>query len=93
MLEFIVLHWKNSGKAIKNKRPGFLSQDILLMRENTHPRVAKKMTNILLLQICHFLISPYSPDFALSDVILFTFLKAVLGTYHFKNDRGRSIHT
>ncbi|UYV82271.1 hypothetical protein LAZ67_21001522 [Cordylochernes scorpioides] len=73
--------------AIKRKRPGLLSQKVLLVHDNARPHAARTTQTLLEnFKWEIFTHPPYSPDLASSDFHLFPALKLHLGGKHFAND-------
>ena len=75
---------KRLKAAIKNKRPGLLTQGVLLFHDNARPHTAH-MTLEAINNLGFELLShpPYSPDLALSDYHLFGPMKKALGGQKF----------
>jgi hypothetical protein len=74
-------------RAIQNKRCGMLTYSIVLLHGNVHPHTAA-CTQALLEHFNWELFDhpPYSPNHALSDYHLFTYLKNELGSQCFNNN-------
>jgi histone-lysine N-methyltransferase SETMAR len=94
MVEFIMSEMycmRNSKEklhgTIQNKRRGMLISGAVLLLDNAHPHTAD-CTRVLLEHFnCELFHHPsYSPDLAMSDYQLFTYLKNWLRSQHFKNN-------
>ncbi|UYV84765.1 hypothetical protein LAZ67_X003375 [Cordylochernes scorpioides] len=73
--------------AIKRKRPGLLSQKVLLVHDNACPHAARTTQTLLEnFKWEIFTHPPYSPELAPSDFHLFPALKLHLEGKHFAND-------
>ncbi|UYV73417.1 EPM2AIP1 [Cordylochernes scorpioides] len=73
--------------AIKRKRPGLLSRNVLLVHDNARPHAARTTQTLLEnFKWEIFTHPPYSPDLSPSDFHLFPALKLHLGGKHFAND-------
>ncbi|UYV60410.1 hypothetical protein LAZ67_1001064 [Cordylochernes scorpioides] len=73
--------------AIKQKRPGPLSQKVLLVHDNARPHAARTTQTLLEnFKWEIFTHPPYSTELAPSDFYLFPALKLHLGGKHFAND-------
>lgn len=78
---------KKLKEAIRRKRPGLLSQGVLLLHDNARPHIARDTRNLL--DSWHWEILPhpaYSPDLAPSDFHLFPKLKKHLRGQRFHSD-------
>lgn len=78
---------KNLRKAIDQKRPNFVNQEVFLLHDNATVHKAAKIRPIVqecsLVEIDH---PPYSPDLAPSDFYLFRLLKKHLRGRRFESD-------
>jgi histone-lysine N-methyltransferase SETMAR len=78
---------KKLRHAIRNKRRGMLSRDVVMLHDNVRPHTAASQQDLIATfgweQFHHAL---YSPDFAPSDFHVFLYLKTFLGDRRFHDD-------
>jgi histone-lysine N-methyltransferase SETMAR len=72
---------------MQNKRHGILTSSIVLLHDNVHPHTATHIRTLLQ----HFNWElfdhpPYSPDLAVSNYHLFTYMKSWFGSQCFNNN-------
>jgi histone-lysine N-methyltransferase SETMAR len=78
---------KKLNRAIQNKRCGMLIYGIVLLYDNLHLHTAARTRALLEYFNCEsFDHPPYSPDLALCDYHLFTYLKNWFGSQSFNNN-------
>lgn len=78
---------QNLRQAIRRKRPGLLSQGLLLLHDNARPHTALASQETIRKMNWEVLPHPpYSPDLAPSDFHLFGPMKQYLRGKHFTND-------
>jgi hypothetical protein len=84
---FVLWNTKKLCRAIQKKRYGTLTSSVVLLHNNAHLHTVASIWELLE----HFNLKlfdhlPYSPDIALSDYHLFTYLKNWLRSQHFNNN-------
>jgi hypothetical protein len=77
---------KRLRRAIQNKRSGMLTFGVFFLHDTADLHTATHTQALLVYFTWEFDNSPYSPDCALSDFRLFTYLKNWLGSQHFSSN-------